>query len=1175
MDLKVKQPAAHLIVGIGASAGGLEAFSTFFAHMPADSGMSFVLVQHLSPDHVSLLADLVGRATAMPVQEATHNTPPSPNQVYVIPPNATLTMADGMLHVETPAPPRDHRKPINSFFTSLAEDQGEDAVCIVLSGTGSDGALGLSAIKEHGGLTLAQAGFDHAAMSGMPSSAAETGFVDSVLPVEEMPARLAAYQLERGKDDATTDDDKEGADHATDHSAAICALLRARRGQDFSHYKQKTLTRRIHRRMLACKVATAPDYIALVKETPAELDALFREFLIGVTEFFRDPEAFSALREQVIAPLLRERAESTQIRIWVPGCATGEEAYSLAMLVAEEIEKLGQAHDVQILATDIDEHAIAQARSGRYPIPSPGLPQACADRWFAPDGDMHAPIKSIRNMCVFSTHNVVQDPPFSKLDLISCRNLLIYFEPELQDRAMHTFHYALRSGGALFLGPSEGVNGSAELFACLDKKHRIYRTRDDGRVQPETPSHPAALIARPRPLAPSPVLADDHFDKSARRVLEAFSPAYVIVDKNNDIRRFSGSEAGRFLETSAGHASLGLFSMLCKPLRPIVRAALVTMAKTRKPVVHDRAAIKLDGESKSVKVVVAPMAETEAQAGYYIVAFQEMNAAAPHADLSTPDEILHANIQSLEDELFTVKTQLEASISEFGIVNEEMRGANEEYQSVNEELQSSNEELETTKEEMQSVNEELQTINGEMIVKNELLVRVNSDLKNVLESTDIATLFLDNELRVKSFTPGMTDLFHLRDADRHRPIQEIVTRLSYPDLALDADRVFHSLAVLEREVESPETGAAYIMRIRPYRRIDNLLDGVVITFVDITDRKRADGIIRQHAALVEFSRDGLIGLDLNSVVTSWNPGAERLLLYSAKEAIGRPLQDFAPEARRMEQSGLVDQAKAGKVGQSETVARRRDGVEVDVELVLAPVLAADGSVVSLSTCVRDIAQGKEADARTAMLVRELDHRVKNILAVVSALISQTLKGSPTPEEFALNIQGRIGAITMAHDLLTQNIEECEASLRNVVVMELAPFHQKERSITIENTGVDVALKPNAVLAFALTIHELASNAAKFGAFSTSEGRLAISWQIHDAKEGRILHFLWKESGGPVVTPPTRRGFGSVLIERSLVHQFKAKVNREFLPAGLRCAIDLPLTEAVGRASFLTSESART
>jgi two-component system CheB/CheR fusion protein len=640
-----------------------------------------------------------------------------------------------------------------------------------------------------------------------------------------------------------------GKDQSTAWVTEIAALLLARLGHDFTHYKKGTMIRRIRRRMQACCLDAPADYIKYVKEQPVELDALFRDLLIGVTGFFRDPEAFDALREQVVSPLLDQRNEIDDIRIWVPACANGEEVYSLAILFAEEMEKRGRKQSVQIFATDIDDRAIKQARSGRYRLPSPGLSQERAAKWFTSNGDIYAAIPTIRDMCTFSIHDVLRDAPFSKLDLISCRNLLIYFEPQLQVRALRNFHYALRPNGALFLGASEGVNRDREFFASIDKKHRLFRRCENVASRPETPHRfrplhsPLSSKAVTLPQAPS--ARDDHFERSALRALEGFSPAYVIVDQKNDIRRFSGSEAGRFLETSSGHASLNLFTLLRKPLRPAVRAALATMSKTRETVVHDRVAIKIGGESKSVKIIVAPLADDGAQERYTVVAFQEMNAAAPPKDLMSSDEMLRANIQLLEDELFTIKAQLEATVSEYQVVSEEMHAANEEYQSTNEELQSSNEELETNKEEMQSVNEELQTVNSELIGKNELLIRVNSDLKNVLESTDIPTIFLDNDLRIKSFTPGMTEIFHLRDSDCERPIGDIATLLNYTDVPSDAADVLRSLTPRERKVENAKTGAAYIMRIRPYRRVDNLLDGVVVTFVDVTEVRQAEAALRE------------------------------------------------------------------------------------------------------------------------------------------------------------------------------------------------------------------------------------------------------------------------------------------------------------------------------------------
>ena len=506
----------RLLVGLGASAGGLDAFKSFFANMPPKSGMAFVLVQHLDPHHKSLLVELLGKQTEMPVVQAEDGMAVAADRVFVIPPNAVLTIEAGILRVATPAPPREHRKPIDMFFASLAEDQAEKAVCIILSGSGSDGSQGLKAVKEHGGFTLAQAGFDETAMLGMPSSAAATGLVDEVLPVEQMPARLLAHAQHLGRIGDRKAPDGTRRD-AAEHLTRICALLRARLGHDFSQYKENTLVRRIQRRMQVLQIDNVPEYIERLRNEPNQLDLLFRDLLIGVTQFFRDPEAFAALESEVIPKLLENKRRDDPIRIWVPGCATGEEAYSIAILVKEAMIKREAAPQVQIFATDLDEQAVATARHGRYRKPLSGVSPERLERWFAEDGDDCCVIPDIREMCVFSIHDIARDPPFSKLDLISCRNLLIYLDAALQNRLVRTFHYALRPSGYLFLGPSEGVARQSGLFAVLDKKHRLFQRRDDVRaslpsgVLGPAPAHPSSGVAQPaqhprrqcRPAAPA------------------------------------------------------------------------------------------------------------------------------------------------------------------------------------------------------------------------------------------------------------------------------------------------------------------------------------------------------------------------------------------------------------------------------------------------------------------------------------------------------------------------------------------------------------------------------------------------------------------------------------------------------------------------------------------------
>ncbi len=815
---KGNTPPSRLIVGIGASAGGLEAYKAFLERMPADSGMAFVLVQHLDPHHKSMLVELLGRQTAMPVVEARDRAPVAANHVYVIPPDATLTVAGGVLRVTRPAPVREHRRPIDTFFTSLAEDQGENAVCIVLSGTGSDGTLGLRAVKEHGGLTLAQAQLDATAMSGMPHSAAATGLVDYILPVHDMPAALLDYRRHLGKvaGHKGADGTRRDTGH---HLAAIFALLRSNTGHDFSRYKSSTLMRRIQRRMQVLRIDTVPAFVARLRQEPRQVELLFREFLIGVTQFFRHPQALDAVQREVLPWLLKSKGADDQLRIWIPGCATGEEVYSIAILVREAMERQGAMPKVQIFGTDIDDAAIAVARAARYRKGLAGLSSERLERWFAEDGEGYCPIKVVREMCVFSVHSTVKDPPFSRLDLISCRNLLIYMEADLQDRMMRTFHYALRPGGYLCLGPSENLTRNARLFAPVDKKHRIFTRMESVGPTPDFPVvvPPAALPGLPETR--KSVHQQDRIDHGVQRIMEKHSPSYVVIDRQHEILRFSGGEIGRYLEPSPGKASLNLLAIVRKSLRPALRAAARKAYGTGKPVTTDPLTIRTDGGSRTIKVIVEPMTEGETRSDLCVVAFQDARAAPPATDGPKRSvRTAESGLSALEHELQTVKAQLQATIDELESANEEMKSSNEEYQSVNEELQSSNEELETAKEEMQSVNEELETVNAEMNNKNELLAQTNSDLRNLLESTRIATIFLDANLRVKSFTPGMKDLFHLREGDRGRPLTEIMTRFDYPDLRRDVAKVLRELGIIEREVQVVENKAFYMMRLRPYRR---------------------------------------------------------------------------------------------------------------------------------------------------------------------------------------------------------------------------------------------------------------------------------------------------------------------------------------------------------------------
>lgn len=1159
MSVKQEKPKSpDLIVGIGASAGGLEAFTAFFAHLPRDSGMAFVLVQHLSPDHESMLAEILGRAAPIPVVLAEHGMRLAPNRVHVIPPDATLTIEDSRLLVVKPAPPRSSRRPIDSFFTSLAKDQGENAVAIVLSGVGSDGAAGLVSVKESGGLTIAQAEFDHHAMAGMPQSAAATGQVDYVLQVEEMPAKLVDYRDHL----ALVADRKDGDGTRTDAAkelSTVLSVLGAKTGHDFSKYKIKTVTRRIQRRMQVLQAATVPAYIQHLREDPAEPELLFRDLLIGVTEFFRDPEAFRALSPALDAVL--ERGDAP-LRIWAPACSTGEEVYSLAVIVRELVEARGANLDVQIFGTDIDDRAVEFARAARYQRTT-GISPERLKRWFFEDEGAFCPSRQIRGMCVFSVHNVTKDPPFSKLDLISCRNLLIYMGSELQDRVLRAFHYALKPGGLLFLGSSEGVSGHAKLFAPLDKAAHIFQRREGDAAFPAMPMLSQTLAA-PKRLAAEPVRGGgDRVDRGVRAALAKYSPVFLVVDRHSNIVRYSGGEAARYLEPSAGIASLSLQSNLRKSLRTVVRTALQSALKSGEGMVVDSVPLLIEGQQHLLTVIVEPIQDTGSES-LFVIAFQEIRTTAPEPAQASDGTPRSPEAAAAEQELRTTRAQLQATIAELETANEEMKSAAEEHQSINEELQSSNEELQTSKEEMQSINEELQTVNAELMANNDLLSNLNSDLQNLLNSTQIATIFLDENLRIRNFTPSMADIFSVRVGDRGRPLTDIVSLLAYGDLRQDVAKVLRDLTVVERELQVKERGTSFTMRIRPYQTVERVIDGVVLTFVDITERKKAEQAQRvserRFTAIVNQAAVGITETDLEGQFLLTNATFDLITRRSPQQLRRLRRQDlFNPEDADIVAARFDQAARDGEPFQIEYRLLRGDGTSKWVHDSVSMLAAADGQEARVISVTLEIEQRKRAEEQTGLLLGELDHRVKNILAIVSSIVGQTLKAGPSPEIFAEAIQGRIAAITRAHSLLTDRGAPGAGTLRHLVNTELEPY--RGRALVID--GPELVLKPKAGLSLAMAIHELASNAAKYGSLSDPNGELTVTWSLTDGPERR-LRLIWAESGGPrVAGPPARRGFGTTLIERSMAYEWKAKVDRSFAETGVVCTIDLPFTSDVG------------
>ncbi|KAB2902120.1 MAG: PAS domain-containing protein [Kofleriaceae bacterium] len=818
-------PSSFPVVGVGASAGGLEALDRFFASVPPDPGMAFVVVTHTSPGRTTLLPELLAAQTTMPVHHVERATPVERDHVYVAPAGHVLDIRDNTLLVGAPAPERPPL-PIDHFFRSLAADRGPHAFGVVLSGTGTDGTLGIREIKGAGGLAVAQE--ESSAMyTGMPHSAAATALVDYILPPSKIPDQLVAY-ARAAFGEAQLD---EGA--GRDEMARIFTLLRRQTGHDFSAYKPSTLRRRIERRMNVAQVATPADYVAHLERHPEEIEALFRELLIGVTSFFRDPDAFDALAMALDAMVAAKPQDQT-LRIWVPGCSTGEEAYSIGIVVCEVLERRQALHRVQIFATDLDPNAIEVARQGLYPESIAGsISPARLQRYFTAGPDGYRIRKDVREMIVFAPHNATSDPPFTRLDLLSCRNVLIYLNADLQSRLLPLFHYALNPGGILFLGPSESLGSSTSLFDTVDKKWKLFLRR----ATPTTGLEAGFAAARPPELrratrVSGPGRGVRLTTEVERLLLEQLVPPNVLVRATGEIVHIHG-RTGQFLELQPGAlTSLNVLEMARGGLRLDLAGALRDAAHTGNDAVCLDVPVPSNAGTLHVDIRVRPVSEPEPFRGLLLVVFESVRKAN---ELVQPVGSMAASerLEELQRELQHVKGSHQAVIEELEAANEELKSTNEELQSSNEELQSSNEELETSKEEMQSLNEELQTVNAEMRENLDALSRSNDDMRNLLNSTDIATVFLDDELRIKRFTDQARSVLPLIPTDVGRPIGDLVSRLDYASFVDDARAVLHTLAFREKEVRG-EDGRWYLTRILPYRTTGNVIEGLVITFVDVT-----------------------------------------------------------------------------------------------------------------------------------------------------------------------------------------------------------------------------------------------------------------------------------------------------------------------------------------------------
>jgi len=967
------------IVGIGASAGGLVAFKHFFAHMPYDSGLAFVLVPHLDPTHQSLMVELLSRQTKMPVCEARDKMQAEANHVYIIPPGKYLAIKDGRLILSKPPQTRRPETAIDHFLRSLAEDQQEHAIGIVLSGTSSHGTLGLQAIKANGGMTMAQQP-DTADYADMPQNAVNSGHVDFILSVEDMPAALLSYVQHAYVTGIWAP--LEPAASEREELDRVLYLLRARCKYDFRFYRKNMLMRRVLRRMSLNAIDQLAVYAEFLRKSPDEANHLFRDLLIGVTGFYRDTEAYKVLEEKVISQWLLHKHNDATVRVWIPGCSSGEEAYSIAMLLIESFSAKQKPLRLQIFATDIDEAALEIARQGAYPVSiSADVSATRLARFFTQTGSYYQINKQVRDCVVFAAQNLISDAPFSKLDLISCRNLLIYLEPEVQRKVISLFHFALNEDGYLLLGSSETVGRNIDLFETVSKKWRLFRrigpTRRDKIEFPISSSY-----EQRSPLQATIKSAEKHdmnfAEITQRQLLDDYAPASVLINRKYEVLYFQGP-TGDFLEAPTGEPTRDLIAMARHGLQTRLRAAGHRAIRENKIIRDNTPRRKHHGAWYSCTITVKPILEPRQAEGLLLVTFHEHEVPPREdGDLQSENEIADESplVHHLEYELKTTREDLQNTIEDMETSNEELKASNEEVMSMNEELQSANEELETSKEELQSLNEELSTVNSQLQDKVEELDKAHGDMSNLLNSADIATLFLDTQLCIREFTPATSRLLGLIPGDAGRPISTFATDFIGESLLSEAGTVLENLTPVETLLTT-SNGRHYLRRILPYRTADNRIDGLVVTFIDITRRIESEAESRRMASVLHDSNDAITVLDLNGKITAWNYGAERMYGYSEAEALKLNITKLVPADKREETQHFLQSATRGEHIQScDTVRLTKDGQALKVWIVFTTLIDENGKPIALATTERDLSDRMQIDrmmAETERLLRMVEH----------------------------------------------------------------------------------------------------------------------------------------------------------------------------------------------------------
>lgn len=1123
------------IVGIGASAGGLEALREMLSVARLPTEMAFVVVQHLDPNYESMLAQLLDRASPLDVLQCEGGEEVLADRVYIIPPGRGLALQDGKLQLTDFAQPRGLRRPIDDFFISLAAEKQTDAACVILSGTGADGSTGLRAIKEHGGVCVVQTP-ETARYDGMPVSAVGTGLVDYVKQPSEILDCLSAFFARR-----RGEPHKREAELVADHVDDLCATLRKAVGHDFSGYKRSTLVRRVERRMHVLNIDSASGYLQRVQSDSGECEALFRDLLINVTRFFRDPEMFDALREKVIEPLLRDRPSDDDIRVWIPGCSSGEEAYSIAMLFAETARRMNFANPVQIFASDIDEQMLQIAREGIYPASAlADIPSPMRERWTTPHGEKFAISNQIRDLIRFSNHSVVKDPPFSRIDLVSCRNLLIYFDDRLQQSVMPILHYAIREGGYLFLGPSESIGRFDHLFPALDHHARIFERA------PGTPRYPIDLPGGEHGLQRR---REDNSDRDVRRkpsdagiavqrLVDRYAPPAMVLNQDGAVLAAYG-KLSRYFDFPVTRTGGSSAISLAKPGLRDVLGPLVRQARdARKKVVAREVEVRSDYGIQPVEAICEPLPDNSL--------LLILRDRGPFQPFDGPD---FTEIESGDD-------HMEALEEELRLTRHKLRTAVEELETANEELKSSNEEMMSMNEELQSTNEELSTVNDELKSKVDQLTVANADLRNFFESTELAVIVLDGQLRIRSFTEAATAIFPLQQTDRGRLLADVATRLDDSTYLDDARRVAGSGEPLHRRVRTRDGGRTLSLRVLPYRTQHGTIDGATLVLSDITVALlMEDDLAAERERLDLAVKTGGIGVweyrpDEDDVILDTTSRSQLLLPAKGSVSLGDVLAKVHPEDRALLEDGIAhalysdqDMEIAFRVCEAEDAAAACRQLKAYGRLIGSRPRRLVGATIDLT------AEYAVAETRGLML-REMNHRVKNLFAVVSGMIAVAGRSHNDVRSYGADLRERIAALGRAHSLASPSGEEQQTfSLRTLIETTTAAY-AGQSAILIEGPQIDI--DRNSLSPLALILHEWTTNAAKYGVLGPRAGTLRVRWAL--SADG--IDLLWDEDGDDTIDAGDGSGFGTLLVTTS-VRQLGARISRELRDGHFALRLWLP------------------